>query len=204
MAHSHKGTCQLCGRIHAIDNKTGQIAKHGYTVDFGFFNGTCGGSGFLPLQKDREELDLQTSAWEKQANKMLSLTVSDIQAVPVRVSMNRVTKILNMEESAYIHAHRNQPYAPSFEQAAQIKIANIHSRAQGLLNHSADMKKLADETFGTDLYPVQKDVKEIREFPSYEDAYQFSLELKAKGIKPIIRRVDPYTHARRVYWKEAA
>ena len=101
MAHSHKGTCQLCGRIHAVNNKTGEIAKHGYTVDYGFFNGTCGGSGFLPLQKDREELDLQINAWERIANKQLSLTLSDIELVSVSVRQNYAWKTVLMTESEY-------------------------------------------------------------------------------------------------------
>tara|TARA_Y100000385_G_scaffold256200_1_gene282458 strand:+ start:684 stop:1295 length:612 start_codon:yes stop_codon:yes gene_type:complete len=203
MTHTHKGTCQLCGRIHAVNNKTGEIAKHGYTVDYGFFNGVCQGSNILPLQKDREELDLQVEAWEKIANKQLSTTEAEIESVPVRVRQGGVNKILNMDESAYIVAHRDQ-YAPTFQQAVQIKLANIHSRANGLLTHAADMKALADKIFGTELFPVASESKKIKEFDSYSVAYQFFLELKEKGIKATIRRPDMYSHVRRVYWKEAA
>lgn len=51
--HTHKGHCQVCGRIHAVDVTHNFIAKHGYTVDFGFFNGVCEGSGELPLEIDK-------------------------------------------------------------------------------------------------------------------------------------------------------
>lgn len=37
---THNGTCQACGRQHAVNVKSGKLAKHGYTVDWGFFNGT--------------------------------------------------------------------------------------------------------------------------------------------------------------------
>jgi len=47
--HTHKGTCQVCGNQQA---HRGTVAKHGYTVDWGFFNGVCAGSDALPLQLD--------------------------------------------------------------------------------------------------------------------------------------------------------
>ena len=42
--HTHRGHCQLCGRVQAIDSASGITAKHGYTVEFGYFSGTCPGS----------------------------------------------------------------------------------------------------------------------------------------------------------------
>lgn len=50
--HTHKGTCQACGRTQAVDNGSKLIAKHGYTVDSGYFNGTCQGSDKKPAQLD--------------------------------------------------------------------------------------------------------------------------------------------------------
>lgn len=48
--HTHKGTCQICGSTQAVNNDSGMLAKHGYTTRWGFFSGTCSGSGHLPLQ----------------------------------------------------------------------------------------------------------------------------------------------------------
>lgn len=50
--HTHTGNCQACGREHAVDIIKGDIAKHGYTVDWGSFNGVCDGADRLPAQKD--------------------------------------------------------------------------------------------------------------------------------------------------------
>lgn len=51
--HTHRGTCQTCGRVHAVDNTTRLVAKHGYTVDFGYFNGVCrGGRSEKPAEFD--------------------------------------------------------------------------------------------------------------------------------------------------------
>ena len=49
--HTHIGNCQACGREHAIDIVKGDIAKHGYQVNFGQFLGVCPGSDRLPAQK---------------------------------------------------------------------------------------------------------------------------------------------------------
>lgn len=51
--HTHRGHCQRCGSIQAVDVDHNSIAKHGYTVDFGFFNGVCDGSDYTPLEVDK-------------------------------------------------------------------------------------------------------------------------------------------------------
>lgn len=55
--HTHRGHCQACGRLQAVDNAAHHIATHGYTVDNGYFNGTCGGSNFQPLEVSHTLLD---------------------------------------------------------------------------------------------------------------------------------------------------
>lgn len=47
-AATHKGTCQVCGSLQKLPK--GTLAKHGYTVDWGFFNGVCTGSHHLPFE----------------------------------------------------------------------------------------------------------------------------------------------------------
>lgn len=48
--HTHRGTCQACGAVQASANSNSLIAKHGYTVDWGYFTGTCQGSGKQPAE----------------------------------------------------------------------------------------------------------------------------------------------------------
>lgn len=50
--HTHRGTCQACGHVQASANANALIAKHGYTVDWGYFNGTCQGSDKAPAEHD--------------------------------------------------------------------------------------------------------------------------------------------------------
>lgn len=48
---THRGTCQVCSRVQKLPN--GVLAKHGYQVLGGFFEGVCFGSGHLPLEQDK-------------------------------------------------------------------------------------------------------------------------------------------------------
>lgn len=48
---THNGTCQACGRAQAFYK--GTVAKHGYTVDWGHFNGVCAGAEAKPLEQDK-------------------------------------------------------------------------------------------------------------------------------------------------------
>mgnify|MGYP003136073953 CR=1 FL=1 len=51
--HTHRGHCQACGRVQAVDTANNLLAKHGYTVDFGYFDGVCTGSDRKPLEVDK-------------------------------------------------------------------------------------------------------------------------------------------------------
>lgn len=52
---THKGTCQFCSAVQKLPGDV--LAKHGYSVDYGFFNGTCPGSGNLPYEKSSELIE---------------------------------------------------------------------------------------------------------------------------------------------------
>lgn len=49
---THYGTCQSCGSFQKLPG--GALALHGYTKEWGFFNGTCSGSRHLPFEKSRD------------------------------------------------------------------------------------------------------------------------------------------------------
>jgi len=51
-----RGVCQCCGNFQAVI-KSGNMSKHGYTVDGGWFSGVCSGENAKPLQVDRSVLD---------------------------------------------------------------------------------------------------------------------------------------------------
>jgi hypothetical protein len=50
-----RGNCQLCGHQQATTGFA--MAKHGYTVEYGYFSGVCRGDQHAPLQNDRSVAD---------------------------------------------------------------------------------------------------------------------------------------------------
>ena len=54
-ANQIRGNCQLCGHQQATTGFA--MAKHGYTVEHGWFAGVCHGEQHAPLQKDRSVAD---------------------------------------------------------------------------------------------------------------------------------------------------
>lgn len=90
--HTHKGHCQLCGRVQALDNNTRAVAKHGYTVEYSYFVGVCPGSGHLPLERERFETDKLTAQLVKEAAE-LDKRVMDLhlgKVLPEVIETNRV------------------------------------------------------------------------------------------------------------------
>lgn len=47
-----RGNCQCCGREQAVLASSGTMAKHGYTVKGGWFQGVCSGHNYRPMQED--------------------------------------------------------------------------------------------------------------------------------------------------------
>lgn len=54
MKATHYGTCQICNSLQKAPG--GRLAKHGYDVQYGFFNGICRGSHELPYEISNELL----------------------------------------------------------------------------------------------------------------------------------------------------
>lgn len=51
---THYGHCQICGRKQKIVR--GKLAKHGYSVRWNMFVGTCSGSEHLPYEQSCEQI----------------------------------------------------------------------------------------------------------------------------------------------------
>lgn len=189
--HTHKGNCQHCGRVHAVKNSTGLMAKHGYTVDWGFFNGTCGGSDRMPLQQDRSETDFFAASCVARAEKLEEATIESITEVQVTVR-SRVngrttseTKMMDREEYAAHAAADRSRSLWTFEGAQKTEMLKFKRQAKMLREHSKELLEMADKVHGTDLIANEETVQRIREeFASIRDAYSKAEELKAEGWKP--------------------
>lgn len=52
---THKGTCQYCRSVQLLPN--GVLSNHGYTIKYWGYDGTCKGSGALPLEVSNSLID---------------------------------------------------------------------------------------------------------------------------------------------------
>lgn len=78
---THNGTCQVCGRAQA--HKGDGLAKHGYTVPHGWFQGTCSGSGKLPVELDTTVLDATVAFLTTRGRELKVTTEQDVTEVTV-------------------------------------------------------------------------------------------------------------------------
>jgi hypothetical protein len=70
---THRGCCQICGKSHKVDVKSGLLAEHGYTYkNTGYFTGSCAGSGQLPINVSVDFLKSEFDRVEKQWNEFSS------------------------------------------------------------------------------------------------------------------------------------
>lgn len=72
---THNGTCQACGKQHAFFK--GTVAKHGYDVTHGFFNGVCFGAENVPAEvsvditrRTMADLTVAAEAYQAEANEL--------------------------------------------------------------------------------------------------------------------------------------
>lgn len=192
--HTHTGICQACGRRHAVNPKSGKLAKHGYTVDWGFFNGTCQGSDHLPLEQDTT-LNLAIVAELRQRADRLDVQAEgEILKVEVQVGSERlngrrvtITKLVDRERFDSPEVRRWN-YG-SFDSAVELTRNRLRRQAELFRAHATDLDRLRDQTFGQPLTPRVEEPELKREtFQTYRDAAKRVAELKAAGHKAQQRR----------------
>lgn len=52
---THSGTCQVCGNFQKLPGNN--LSKHGYTKEWGFFNGVCWGAGSQPFELSKDLIE---------------------------------------------------------------------------------------------------------------------------------------------------
>lgn len=158
--HTHRGHCQLCGSIQAIDNGTGRVAKHGYTVDGGYFSGICPGSGELSLHVERALADkhIAHARAEESANRTLARKYEDHKAHPGHVwngaytyvsvgrgPMRQVEQLVKWEDAT-----------PDYQRKGRWRAAGeLIRRADMCASYARDLERQADHITGkVQPYPV--------------------------------------------------
>lgn len=90
---THTGHCQLCGHEQKLPG--GVLAKHGYNVQWGFFSGTCPGSGSLPYEVSIDLIDRaieSTQAAEARVEAQIAAVLANTTPVVMRRDYNQKGK----------------------------------------------------------------------------------------------------------------
>lgn len=77
---THSGTCQICGCHQKLPS--GKLSKHGYTKQWGFFEGVCSGAGHLPFEQSTDLIEgiiksVRASMWALEGEKLELLAMTD-------------------------------------------------------------------------------------------------------------------------------
>lgn len=192
-ASTHTGICQACGRRQAVHVKTGMIAKHGYTTEYHFFNGTCGGSDHLPLELDTAVNVSVVAGMRKFADSKDAEAEGEITEVPVEVytgqhdaygRRERATKLMDRAEF-----EATQPRYLSFDDAVVLVRIRLRRLAERLRADAQTLDDLRDKVHGQPLQEraVEAPIKRERA-KTYREAYARVEALKAAGHKAQSRR----------------
>ena len=151
-----RGNCQCCGREHAVVD--GKMAKHGYTVESGWFQGVCAGKHFSPIQVSRDDTDKLIATVREQVLEMI------IKADKVASGEIKPTTI-----TRHPHSKKAMEFVPfaeatSWEQRDAIRALewNFRRNAEMGTSFANMMAEVADKYHGKALVEVAK--KEAPEF----------------------------------------
>ena len=199
-----KGHCQACLRIQAVNDRTGRLSNHGYKVaGYGYFHGTCNGSGELPLEKETTILDQEVKLLNKEAarlDKLVAKGPAVVKKVPVeRQHPDNRYKIqtVYMTRDEFIK-HKVKAYDPEeeWDRAAEFVIERTAKEAVYLREFAADLEKNRDKIHGQDLIDVRA-IEAAK--PKYEDRRKiFTFE-----STPLEIRAREKTPARAAAYREA-
>jgi hypothetical protein len=192
MSATHNGTCQTCGNQQAVSY--GRVAKHGYTVEWGYFNGQCSGSGELPLEQGRSTADnTHDRLLEASSNALKFIKTAKIDRVTVKVYVGGLQRYgwKTFGKAEYIE-YRKQFSVTTTQGTAAWKEAQASERNR-LQRYSDSCKQAAAELsdriaarYRKPLYPRESEQTAARtrkHFSSKREAYAFQAELEARGIK---------------------
>lgn len=145
-----RGNCQCCGREHAVVD--GKMAKHGYTVESGWFQGVCAGKHFAPIQVSRDDTDKLIATVREQVLEMI------IKADKVASGEIKPTTI-----TRHPHSKKAMEFVPfaeatSWEQRDAIRALewNYRRTAEMGTSFAKMMTEVADKYHGKALTEVAK------------------------------------------------
>jgi hypothetical protein len=152
------------------------LAKHGYTVEGGYFQGTCRGSHRTPVQFDRSLTDSTIADLGRYARER-DIQAEDLKAGTVTPAKIKTGDKLNRQTYTYdpIYIQFHQGTADQQQNAVKMAIARAESDAIHARAHAKSLKKMADELHGTPLVT-------IADMPQSTPAPQATVDVKAARV----------------------
>ena len=180
--HTHRATCQACGRVQAL-RADGNLAKHGYTVDYGWFNGTCMGSDNKPVEHDLTVLNTVCNSLAEQAESYEGMTAADIRDVTITMRLGVDKKdyhVQSDEEIQQLAADVDPRFASyRFGRLVEDRLRALKSHAKQMREHVAFMYGVAKDRHGAEPYAVAE---------MAEQAAAAKAEKAAKPTKASVKR----------------
>tara|TARA_R100000781_G_scaffold29714_1_gene21811 strand:+ start:1308 stop:2063 length:756 start_codon:yes stop_codon:yes gene_type:complete len=157
--HTHKGTCQSCGRVQAV-KVDGKIAEHGFTVEWGRV-GSCDGS-------DKQPLEINTEFNEDKVRELEIFASDENKIREQKVFQDFVRR--SQKNSAW-HKHEllkngGTPVVVKRQDPSEISQKTVDRIVQSVKDHINTLNNLRNERFGKPLYEaayVRKIVEDLEE-----------------------------------------
>jgi len=182
MKATHNGTCQICGNEQAVNAKTGKIAKHGYTVEWGYFEGVCPGSNELPLQKGQSAARDMMLHLDNQAERDDIDAKGEITTVTVLTRDIRKSRVTVDREG-----YEALGYLRSWDSVISMERDRLRRQAKMCRKMCREIEQRIETIHGTPLIERKvkpKRVEKSREwFQTPRQAYTRQAELEAQGVK---------------------
>lgn len=178
--HTHRGHCQCCGRVQAIERgpgvtvDRGKIAKHGYTTQWGYFSGTCAGSGKPALEFERVETDrmcrellkyaITQDTW---ARKLRDRTAATPE------TLKRSVRVFDKHPATYEDVEIAWADATEHERTSWYEscLATAELNARSARRHRAFMRDLAVKVYGTPAQVVDRTARAVVEVGTEYELY---------------------------------
>lgn len=155
-----RGHCPACGSIQAV-TKNG-IAKHGYTVKFNYFSGTCSGSGYSPMEQDRVYTESYITTLNSFANKH-NQNADELRkgnTYPLFITTNRIEIINGNHQAVVIDFDDATEYQQ--KDAVESAIWSEVRTSEMLLNHAEVLLNLLNKVHGKELEVATKPIPATR------------------------------------------
>jgi hypothetical protein len=155
--HTHRGTCQACGAVQAVMVK-GLLAKHGYTVEWGFFNGVCTGADRLPLEVNK---DLAMATISHLRDEFIPVQKARIAGLENGTVFPKWTKREKVAAFRWNDVECNRDEISDDQAATQVQTAmrKAAGRISSAKAHASMLENLIETRHGQPLYPVNREVR---------------------------------------------